>query len=129
MSWLLHLQVPDESFAILLEYLEPMKGKARETTVEKAELVMKEEESTEDEGEVSTVFKIFWISPDFSIAGTLGVCWPFCLSISTIPLFRYIFVEHACDEQEIVVTICNLVECLCVRMCVRPCPDHNFTSN
>ena len=47
--YILLLQVDDDSFEILLEYLEGLKGKSREVTVSEAENVIEKSE-TEDEG-------------------------------------------------------------------------------
>ncbi|MGH0165378.1 UNVERIFIED_CONTAM: hypothetical protein FKN15_048737 [Acipenser sinensis] len=41
-------KVPDEFFAVLLEYLDGLKGGARETTVKKAESVIRDCEDLED---------------------------------------------------------------------------------
>nr|XP_033770706.1 uncharacterized protein C7orf50 homolog isoform X2 [Geotrypetes seraphini] len=51
-TWLLlHMydkeKVPDKYFSILLDYLDGLQGRARELTVEKAEALMKEYETTE----------------------------------------------------------------------------------
>ncbi|MGH0183903.1 UNVERIFIED_CONTAM: hypothetical protein FKN15_019487 [Acipenser sinensis] len=41
-------KVPDELFDVLLEYLDGLKGGARETTVKKAESVIRDCEDSED---------------------------------------------------------------------------------
>lgn len=43
------LKVPDEYFTILLDYLQGLQGKARDTTVEKAEALMKELDGSDAE--------------------------------------------------------------------------------
>ncbi|XP_043820117.1 uncharacterized protein C7orf50 homolog isoform X1 [Dromiciops gliroides] len=53
-TWLLHHmydsdKVPDKHFSILLDYLEGLKGSAREVTVQKAEMLMKKLDSPEPE--------------------------------------------------------------------------------
>ncbi|XP_074137226.1 protein cholesin isoform X3 [Sminthopsis crassicaudata] len=53
-TWLLlHMydsnKVPDKHFSILLDYLEGLKGRAREVTVQKAEMLMKKLDNTEPE--------------------------------------------------------------------------------
>ncbi|XP_020834358.1 protein cholesin isoform X3 [Phascolarctos cinereus] len=53
-TWLLlHMydsnKVPDKHFSILLDYLEGLKGRAREVTVQKAETLMKELDNAEPE--------------------------------------------------------------------------------
>uniref|UniRef100_A0A8D0L1M4 Cholesin n=1 Tax=Sphenodon punctatus TaxID=8508 RepID=A0A8D0L1M4_SPHPU len=53
-TWLLlHMydkdKVPDQHFCILLDYLEGLKGSARDVTVQKAEALMKECDSSEPE--------------------------------------------------------------------------------
>ncbi|XP_072453864.1 protein cholesin isoform X3 [Notamacropus eugenii] len=53
-TWLLHHmydsnKVPDKHFSILLDYLEGLKGRAREVTVQKAETLMKKLDNAEPE--------------------------------------------------------------------------------
>ncbi|XP_074057091.1 protein cholesin isoform X1 [Macrotis lagotis] len=53
-TWLLlHMydsnKVPDKHFSILLDYLEGLRGRAREVTVEKAEMLMKKLDASESE--------------------------------------------------------------------------------
>uniref|UniRef100_A0A4X2LWG1 WKF domain-containing protein n=1 Tax=Vombatus ursinus TaxID=29139 RepID=A0A4X2LWG1_VOMUR len=53
-TWLLlHMfdsnKVPDQHFSILLDYLEGLKGRAREVTVQKAEMLMKKLDNAEPE--------------------------------------------------------------------------------
>uniref|UniRef100_A0A493SUN6 Chromosome 7 open reading frame 50 n=1 Tax=Anas platyrhynchos platyrhynchos TaxID=8840 RepID=A0A493SUN6_ANAPP len=53
-TWLLlHMydkeKVPDEYFTILLDYLQGLQGKARDTTVQKAEALMKELDGSDAE--------------------------------------------------------------------------------
>ncbi|XP_074057094.1 protein cholesin isoform X4 [Macrotis lagotis] len=42
-------KVPDKHFSILLDYLEGLRGRAREVTVEKAEMLMKKLDASESE--------------------------------------------------------------------------------
>ncbi|XP_063171276.1 uncharacterized protein C7orf50 homolog [Candoia aspera] len=56
-TWLLlHMydkdQVPDQYFSILLRYLEGLQGSARDTTVQKAEILMKEYDNSEMENDL-----------------------------------------------------------------------------
>ncbi|KAG8145778.1 hypothetical protein E2320_012258 [Naja naja] len=56
-TWLLlHMydkdQVPDQYFSILLRYLEGLQGRARDTTVQKAEDLMKEYDQSDMEGDL-----------------------------------------------------------------------------
>uniref|UniRef100_H9G9T5 WKF domain-containing protein n=2 Tax=Anolis carolinensis TaxID=28377 RepID=H9G9T5_ANOCA len=56
-TWLLsHMydkeKVPDKYFSILLRYLEGLQGNARDTTVQKAEALMKEYDKSETEDSV-----------------------------------------------------------------------------
>ncbi|XP_010887157.2 uncharacterized protein C7orf50 [Esox lucius] len=52
-TWLLqHMfdskKIPDENFTVLLSYLEGVRGRARDTTVQKAETLVREEEGEQD---------------------------------------------------------------------------------